>query len=317
MTRQTSSRPDCTEPRLTTVRGAEAVIGELWDCLGVQTRAATGNLVALTERAHLDKVEQTLAGLQGRYAGRQIIGVMDGSDAVEVQVSLVPQEGGLYVERLRLEASEDQLRGAILPLLRPATLNYIWWAAENRPGGPLLAELTELADKVICDSLSLDIPPGRHFALADLSWARLTGWREALAQVFDRPEAAGQLPGLTRLELHYAGHNPLPAELYAGWVADTLRWPGLKNVYIQPGGCDRENGDLCQVTLSGPDVSFTLSVGPGGVVQTVGEWPGGGFEAKVQLRRLPLTAGLAELLADARSHPAFERAWSLAHQGDI
>ncbi|MDO4264151.1 MAG: glucose-6-phosphate dehydrogenase assembly protein OpcA [Deinococcus sp.] len=304
--------PACLEPCLTTVRGAENAISGLWDCLGVQTRAATGNLVALTERAHLKKVEEALAGLQGRYAGRQIIGVLDdgGSDAVEVQVSLVPQVGGRYVERLVLEAGEEQLRGAILPLLRPATLNYIWWAAERRPGGPLLAELTELADKVICDSLTLDISPGRYYALADLGWPRLSGWREALAQLFDRPEAARHLPGLLALRLTYAGENPLPAQLYGAWVADTLGWPGLSTVTVEAEDCERENGDLCRVELSGADTRFMLEAGEGGVIQSLSEWPGGGFQSSLHLRRFPLTAGLAELLTDARPHPAFERAWA-------
>ncbi|GHG00999.1 glucose-6-phosphate dehydrogenase [Deinococcus piscis] len=303
--------PTCLEPRLSTVRAAEGTISELWDCLGVQTRAATGNLVALTERMHLKKVEGALAGLQGRYVGRQIIGVLEGSDdTVEVQVSLVPQEGGRYVERLVLHASEDQLRGAILPLLRPATLNYIWWAAERRPGGPLLTELTELADKVICDSLTLDIRPGRHYALADLGWPRLSGWREALAQLFDRPEGIQQLPGLQALRLTYAGQNPLPAQLYGAWVADTLGWPDLGGVTVESEDCERENGDLCRVELYGGGAHFVLEAGEGGVIHAQAEWAGGGFQSSLHLRRLPLAAGLAELLADARPHTAFERAWA-------
>lgn len=300
-------------PHLTTVRKAEQTIVELWDSLGVQSRAATGNLVALTERAHLGKVEQALAGLQGRYAGRQIIGVLDatgGSGGVEVQVSLVPQDGGRYIERLVLEADEEQLRGAILPLLRPATLNYIWWAVERRPGGPLLAELTELADKVICDSLTLDISPGRHYALADLGWPRLSGWREALAQVFDRPEAAQQLPGLHELRLSYAGQNSLPAQLFGAWVANTLGWPQRSAISIEAAECNRENGDLCRVELLGPGAQFVLEAVEGGVIQSSAQWVGGGFQTNLHQRRMPLAAGLAELLSDPRPHPAFERAWS-------
>lgn len=298
--------------QLTTVRGAEQSIGKLWDSLGVQTRAATGNLVALTESAHLGKVQQTLAGLQGRYAGRQIIGVLDGakSGGVEVQVSLVPQVGGHYIERLVLEGDEEQLRGAILPLLRPATLNYIWWAVERRPSGPLLAELTELADKVICDSLTLDISPGRHYALADLGWPRLSGWREALAQLFDRPEAAQQLPDIHELRLSYAGQNPLPAQLFGAWIANTLGWPQHAPVHIRAADCSRENGDLCRVELLGPGTEFVLEAGEGGVIYSQAKWPEGGFQSLLHQRRMPLAAGLAELLSDPRPHPAFEQAWA-------
>jgi glucose-6-phosphate dehydrogenase assembly protein OpcA len=205
----------------TTVRRAQPTLDELWAGTNVETRAYTGNLVALTVRRHLARVQEALAGLEGRYAGRQIIGVMDGTDDVRVQVSLVPQRGGLYVERLTLDASPEQLQGAILPLLRPATVNHVWWGADTQPGGLLLSELTEIADQVIADSLTLDIPPARHYALADLGWSRSAGWREALAQVFDSPDAARQLPRVDRLSVRSAGARMV---ICAAWTSRGRAW---------------------------------------------------------------------------------------------
>lgn len=299
-------------PVNTTVRGAQATLDELWAQTNVETRAYTGNIVALTTRSHLKRVEEALSGLEGRYAGRQIIGIMDGSDDLKVHASLVPQSGGLYVERLTLDANADQLQGAILPLLRPATVNHIWWGSESKPSGVLLSELTEVADQIIADSLTLDIPPSRHYALADLGWSRAAGWREALAQVFDSPDAARQLPQVTHLTVRYSGSNDLPARLFGGFVASTLGWKDLKNVTIKAGRCGRGKGDLCGVELSGEGVSFVLSAGDGEVVRSRAKFGGADRQMDLQVPPMSLAQGLARVMARPERAEIFERAWEMA-----
>ena len=236
----------------TTVRKAQATLDELWAQTDVETRAYTGNMIALTVKRHLGRVQEALAGLEGRYAGRQIIGVMDGTDDLTVHAALVPQSGGLYVERLTLEASPEQLQGAILPLIRPATVNHVWWGADSRPEGTLLAELTEIADQVIVDSLTLDVPPSRHYALADLGWSRSAGWREALAQLFDSPDAARQLGRVTHLTVRHAGRivdpfapDPAKPDSCGGqtslWTAQALaKMPYRRGAVLNAGFADAQ-----------------------------------------------------------------------------
>lgn len=302
-------------PVATSVRGAQATLDELWAQTEVETRAYTGNIVALTLRQHLGRIEEALAGLEGRYAGRQIIGVMDGEGDLRVQASLVPQHGGLYVERLTLDADAEQLRGAILPLLRPATVNHVWWGAYTRPEGPLLAELSEVADQIIADSLSLDIPPARHYALADLGWSRSAGWREALAQLFDSPDAARRLPEVRELDVRYSGERDLPARLFAGFVASTLGWKDLSRATFGPGDCGRANGDLCAVELRGEGgllFSLRAESGQSSVVRTHCRWPGVDREAEVQVPRMTLAEGLGRVMARPERGEVFEKAWTLA-----
>ncbi|KEF33535.1 glucose 6-phosphate dehydrogenase [Deinococcus sp. RL] len=301
-------------PVETSVRGAQAALDDLWAQTQAETRAYTGNIIALTVGRHLARVEEALAGLEGRYAGRQIIGVMDGPPGeVRVQVSLVPQPGGLYIERLRLWADPEGLQGAILPLLRPATVNHVWWGADTRPEGVLLSELTEIADQVIADSLTLDIPPARHYALADLGWSRSAGWREALAQLFDSPDAARQLGRVRELRLTYAGDNDLPARLFAGWVASTLGWPSLEGVTTyRPQDCGRENGDLCGLELRGEGVRFTLRAAGGDLVRSECAWPGMTRRTELNVPRMTLAEGLARVMARPERREVFERAWALA-----
>ncbi|MFC4454891.1 glucose-6-phosphate dehydrogenase assembly protein OpcA [Deinococcus sonorensis] len=298
-------------PVHTDVRHVQTSLDTLWDETEIETRAYTGNIIALTTSRHLYRVQQALTGLEGRYAGRQIIGLMDGNELIGVQVSLVPQKG-LYVERVILNANPEQLQGAILPLLRPATVNHVWWAADDPPGGALLSELTEVADQVIVDSLTLDVPPSAHFSLADLGWSRSAGWREALAQVFDSQDAVAQLGRVQRVRLSYAGDKDLPARLFAGWIASTLGWNSLEQVTFEKGFCMRENGDLCSIELSGDGVRFALAADGDDLVRTEVKFDGADRVTEVVLPHMSLSEGLARVMSRPERGPVFERSWQLA-----
>lgn len=284
-------------PVQTSVRKAQNTLDDLWSQTEIESRAYTGNIIALTEKKHLSRVEEALARLGGRYAGRQIVGVMDGDESVRVSASLVPQRG-LYVERLVLDANEEQLQGAILPLLRPTTMNHVWWASETPPGGVLLAELAEIADQVIADTLSLGIAVDHRFALADLGWARTSGWREATAQLFDTADAARQLGGLTRLRVTHAGSNSRPARLFAGWVASKLGWLDSSRVTVEADeSSTRENGDLSRVELSGDAAHFALWAEQGFTVHAQVRYGEVEHETKMTVPPLTLGEGLGVVMS--------------------
>ena len=301
-------------PVISDVRGAQLALDALWDQTEIESRAYTGNLIALTEKRHLARVEEALASIGGRYAGRQIVGVMDGDDTVDVAVSLVPQRG-LYVERLVLDANAEQLQGGILPLLRPATMNHLWWASNAPPGGALLQELAEIADQVIADTLALHLHEDARFALSDLGWARTSGWREATAQLFDTPEAAAQLRRLTRVLVNYAGTNDRPARLFAGWVASKLGWLDTGGIEVTPEpACKRENGDLCGVALSGEGASFELRGGDNFSVRTSVRYGNVDHSVEGSLPPLSLGEGLGLLMSQPGQNDNFEDALKVARR---
>ena len=304
-------------PVHTDVRHVQTALDALWDEAQIETRAYTGNIIALTTSRHLLRVQDALSGLEGRYAGRQIVGVMDGNELIGVQVSLVPQKG-LYVERVILNANPEQLQGAILPLMRPATINHVWWAADDAPGGALLRELTDIADQVIVDSLSLDVPPSAHYSLADLSWSRSAAWREAFAQIFDSPDAAQQLKNIRSMKVAHAGDNELAARLFAGWIAHTLGWKDLKKVTITSGHCARENGDLCHIELTGhtgggQEVRFALETEGKEMCRVHAEFTGVDRVTEVVIPRMSLSEGLERVMSHPERATVFEAAWRLAH----
>lgn len=301
-------------PLPTTVRGAQRTLDELWSQTDIETRAYTGNIIALTSPMHQDRVRAALSGLEGRFAGRQIIAVMSAaaSGRMSIDAELVPQKG-LYIERLTLLASPGQLRGAVLPLLRSATVNHVWWASDEPPAGPLLTELANVADQVIADTLRLDIPPTFQYALADLGWSRSAAWREALAQLFDSLDAVAALPRVNALKVWSDGRNDRPARLYAAWVASKLGWKNLDAVTFVRGSGQRQAGDLCGVELSGPGgVSFLLKADGPELVQTRVRFGSVDRTTSMMVPSMTLAEGLARVMARPERGGTFEDAWTIA-----
>ena len=66
-------------------------------------------------------------------------------------------------------------------------------------------------------------------SVTDLSWTKLTGWRELVARLFDPPKAARALARLDRIELTHAGRSQAQARLLAAWVLSrTGRHPSVE-----------------------------------------------------------------------------------------
>lgn len=134
------------------------------------------------------------------------------------------------------------LPSLMLPLSLPDLPTFLWW-----PGQPPLHDrqflrVTQSVDRLVVDSLefthtaanlarlaALCRQLGERCCLTDLSWARLTHWRELTAQFFDMPEYAWALGTINRIAVTYgrarsATDNPAQALLYIGWLASRLGW---------------------------------------------------------------------------------------------
>ena len=98
-------------------------------------------------------------------------------------------------------------------------------------------QLTTLAPRVILDIAGFGGPnraptegTGAPVSViqTDLNWARLTRWRETVAQVFDNALCASRLSGLSRLMISYWGESesdiPASAFLLGGWLVNCLGW---------------------------------------------------------------------------------------------
>lgn len=134
-----------------------------------------------------------------------------------------------------------------------------WWRV------PETDQLRELA--VLVDRLVLDVPDplaiwrgvpamARLTAVSDLRWARLTRWRDLLAQYFDMPELRRSDAPFQRVSL--SGRDLPTVSLFAGWLKS--RMPGGAALEVDR----RTEGDapLERVELIGEAGCVTLALLP-------------------------------------------------------
>ena len=131
--------------------------------------------------------------------------------------------------------------GPTLAGLTVADLPVVFWcrheaaldvnaSAEQKAG---LQAVLDLSTKVIVDTAGMDPMAGFELILrlqqngrvvADLEWARLTFWRQPVAQVFDNPMRTNKFSNFHTVEIRHAGKQASAISLYAaGWFSSIHR----------------------------------------------------------------------------------------------
>ena len=214
-------------------------------------RASVLNLVVYSEReAHARRAARTVADLALRHPSRAIVllGDRDRSGVVaSVQLHChVPQSDGaqpvLYEQIMaRVRGDFDErVASVVIPLLVPDLPVFLWWTGTPPRDARHLDDLVALADRFIIDSADFARPDhtlpevarlARHrVAITDLNWARLTHWRELIAQFFDVPAWRPFLDGVTGIRAGFAVDmdgrdiHPSQALLLLGWLSSRLGW---------------------------------------------------------------------------------------------
>jgi glucose-6-phosphate dehydrogenase assembly protein OpcA len=245
------------EERLAGLRGGER--GE--------ARTQLLDLVVLTDDAReAERMARLLAELPGNRPSRAIIALatheqrtLDAS--ADVVTTRSPSgEGELRCELVNLKAGSD---GAALPsviasLLLPDLPVFLLLRLDPELWEPLVKDCWSFATRVVVDSTGersglhslpalLARQPTR--SVTDLSWTKLTGWRELVARLFDPPKAARALARLDRIELTHAGRSQAQARLLAAWVLSrTGRHPSVE-LTSEPRR-DMRSGSLIGVRLT-------------------------------------------------------------------
>lgn len=129
--------------------------------------------------------------------------------------------------------------------------------------GPIRA----LATRLVVDSSEIeggdvlkrldDIAP-RGLAVSDLAWARVTPWREAVAQLFEAPEARRAMYELEAIRILYA-HSDDPASAYylAGWFMHVLG--GNPRLQIAR-GVGPAYGSIAKISFHGPNFEASVEL---------------------------------------------------------
>src|SRR5579875_2434509 len=195
----------------------EAVLGE--GVAAPVTRICTLTLLAVasTERTAL-RMTDVIGHLVAQHPCRSILlRLRDAAeDRLEASIALhcgrgAPGRAPVCCEQITVEAAGRALArvpGLIFPLLVPDLPVYVWWPEEvpsgGGPSGDVLRRLIEVADALVVDSGTLAEPVEALAGLAalarplprglrDLTWGRLTPWRDRLAQTFDPEPMAAAL----------------------------------------------------------------------------------------------------------------------------
>jgi len=198
-------------------------------------------IVAAEDEADAQSASETLAELMHEHPSRAI--VLKPSSSGELGARVFAQcwmpFGGrqqICCEQIEIAASPDRLGdvpGIMLGLLAPDLPVVLWCRGERWFAEPHFGQLLPLVDKLIVDSTSFadagsaftliaELMHGGH-RIADLTWARLTGWREVIAHAFDSAQGAAAVDQIRTIRVGYAGARALAAALHmAGWLQHLL-----------------------------------------------------------------------------------------------
>jgi glucose-6-phosphate dehydrogenase assembly protein OpcA len=160
-----------------------------------------------------------------------------------------PDGSGFACDQIFIEAAGQDVNRVyflLLPLFIPDLPIYLLWGQDPTTEYTILPHLEHFATRLIFDAeatedlqqFSRDMLNRMHSSsiqIVDMNWARIGGWRDVLAQIYDSPERFEQLATAHNIELIY---NDRPSELFVhldiqaiylqAWLASHLEWQFLR-----------------------------------------------------------------------------------------
>jgi glucose-6-phosphate dehydrogenase assembly protein OpcA len=231
-------------------------------------RARVANLlVYVSNDAALDDLHQMLGELTAIHPSRVLamLGAREATDQdIEMSVESICQTDKrtgakrLSCEEITLKACGKfvvELPSAALPLLMPDLATFLWWRNAPHLFDKVLDKLLRATDRLVIDSLEFANPQADlretnklystkdydHVGVSDLNWARLTFWRELLADFYDVAAYRTWLDGVDSVQIDYVAHErdesvAPQALLFSGWLASRLGWSLTEESPVQENG---------------------------------------------------------------------------------
>ncbi len=226
-------------------------MADLWVSLGKQSEGDAGVLracsmtlvVAAEESDDAQAIGETIAALMPEHPSRAIVIRFraEGRRALDARVFAqcwMPfgHRQQICCEQIEITAADTSvpdLAAVVLPLTVPDLPVVLWCRSPRLFHLPAFPQMANIAQKVVLDSdafgdtagilkeISEALAGGR--LLADLSWTRLTRWRELIAQIFENRAQLANLPGVSELRISSCSKSP-PVEAFymAAWLMDGL-----------------------------------------------------------------------------------------------
>jgi glucose-6-phosphate dehydrogenase assembly protein OpcA len=262
-------------------------LDELWVSLGKQEqgsdavlRACAMTLVVATENhAEQDDVGETLAHLMRDHPSRAIVlraveGTTTPLGARVFAQCWMPfgRRQQICCEQVEIVANEGGLLD-VAPVLRsllvPDLPVILWCRARHLLELADFEPVLRLANKLVVDSAGISDLEGQLALLqrarsqdrcvGDLAWARLTRWRESIAQIFDNPVYLGRLDEIREVHIDFEGaHRPLSACYVAAWLSAVLG-RDVRFEFRRAGDANRARVQTVALRGGGVDVSIAVS----------------------------------------------------------
>lgn len=264
------------------VSQVEKSLKELWDeeTEKNKIKASLFNLIIYThEERRTSYFREVVHSILEKYPSRIIFIEGNESDPQQFEVDVSNEPIGIgnvliTCDQITIKCGVEELHrvpSVILSLIIPDLPIYLLWGQDPTSENTILPRLEEFSRRLIFDSectsnlQSFSQKMGtklkeKNIELIDISWALISGWRDALSTVFHRKGKIAQLQKTQRLTISYYRketdwiHHPETQAIYLqAWLASRLGWKFQKMT--------TENG---QITLDYGDVSVTIFAEPKG-----------------------------------------------------
>jgi glucose-6-phosphate dehydrogenase assembly protein OpcA len=227
-------------------------MADLWVSLGKQSEGDAGVLracsmtlvVAVEESDDAQAIGETIAALMPEHPSRAIVIRFRAADRRMLAARVFAQcwmpfghRQQICCEQIEItaaDASVPDLAAVVLPLTVPDLPVVLWCRSPRLFHLPAFPQMANIAQKVVLDSSAFGEPAGilkemsdaltaAGRSLADLSWTRLTRWRELIAQIFENRVQLANLPDVSAVRVLCCSKSP-PVEAFymAAWLLDGL-----------------------------------------------------------------------------------------------
>ncbi|MGH9629795.1 MAG: glucose-6-phosphate dehydrogenase assembly protein OpcA [Bryobacteraceae bacterium] len=293
---------------------------------GVLRACSMTMITVVKESQDAAAVGETLAALMHEHPSRAIVLRVreEGGPSLDARVfaqcwmpfgrrqQICCEQIELTSSRASLEDVPAVLRALIVPDLPVVLYCPDWDLCRSKE----FQQLLPLTGKLIIDSGScedaevvkyLNDLPKLAFRKADLAWARLTRWRQAIAHIFNDSANQKAIYELTDVNILYAGRqSPAAVHYLAAWFMHVLGAGVHLNVAA---GVGPSCGAIERVDLHGPGFEATIDL----IDKTSVEVRVNGFEQKVVFPEMTEYEALRQELAIVGRDPVFEDVLGLAN----
>jgi glucose-6-phosphate dehydrogenase assembly protein OpcA len=249
--------------------------GEGANAAGV-LRACSMTLVVLAETGD-DRADlgETIAALMPEHPARALVIHLSGAGPRALTERVTQQcwkpfgKGPqICCEQVEITASDAALADlplVLLPLVVPDLPVIVWCRSARLLQMPEFRQISGMATKVVMDSAGfadtaavmgwMADATGKGLMIGDLSWTRLTRWREMLSHVFENRDYLAKLPRISEVRVEFAGELGVAAWLMGAWVANALADAGVKAKL----SVEKRDGAALSIELAGPEVRVALA----------------------------------------------------------